>query len=100
MSSQHCNLCIECGIDMGDSNPRQLCGKTNCCNTKYNEQSQYHQYTKSNNSWPPITKKGKQSEYTTVPSFKTPVSLVRQNAYSEKWNTKESKEIVAKLTGK
>ena len=24
------NLCMECGIDMGDSNPRQLCGKTRC----------------------------------------------------------------------
>ena len=24
------NLCIECGIDMGDCNPRQLCGKW-CC---------------------------------------------------------------------
>ena len=24
------NLCMECGIDMGDCNPRQLCGKTRC----------------------------------------------------------------------
>tara|TARA_B100000900_G_scaffold347778_1_gene313117 strand:- start:1283 stop:1480 length:198 start_codon:yes stop_codon:yes gene_type:complete len=24
------NLCTECGIDMGDNNPRQLCGKTYC----------------------------------------------------------------------
>ena len=24
------NLCMECGIDMGPSNPRQLCGKTRC----------------------------------------------------------------------
>ena len=24
------NRCIECGIDMGDCNPRQLCGKTRC----------------------------------------------------------------------
>lgn len=24
------NLCIECGIDMGPNNPRQLCGKTEC----------------------------------------------------------------------
>ncbi len=22
--------CLECGIDMGDENPRQLCGKTRC----------------------------------------------------------------------
>lgn len=26
------NRCIECGIDMGDQNPRQLCGKTYCYN--------------------------------------------------------------------
>jgi hypothetical protein len=24
------NLCLECGIDMGPHNPRQLCGKTQC----------------------------------------------------------------------
>jgi len=24
------NLCLECGVDMGDCNPRQLCGKTYC----------------------------------------------------------------------
>lgn len=29
------NLCIECGIDMGDCNPRQLCGKTRCLNTAF-----------------------------------------------------------------
>ena len=26
------NLCIECGVDMGESNPRQFCGKTYCKN--------------------------------------------------------------------
>ena len=26
------NLCTECGVDMGPSNPRQLCGKTYCTN--------------------------------------------------------------------
>lgn len=25
------NRCVECNIDMGRSNPRQLCGKTFCC---------------------------------------------------------------------
>jgi len=24
------NRCVECGIDMGKDNPRQLCGKTTC----------------------------------------------------------------------
>jgi len=24
------NLCVICGIDMGEDNPRQLCGKTHC----------------------------------------------------------------------
>lgn len=24
------NLCIECGVDMGECNPRQLCRKTYC----------------------------------------------------------------------
>ena len=26
------NLCVNCGIDMGDDNPRQLCQKTHCDN--------------------------------------------------------------------
>lgn len=26
------NLCVLCGVDMGDNNPRQLCGKTMCPN--------------------------------------------------------------------
>jgi len=24
------NRCLECGVDMGECNPRQLCGKTYC----------------------------------------------------------------------
>ncbi len=26
------NRCIECGVDMGQSNPRQYCAKTHCAN--------------------------------------------------------------------
>lgn len=26
------NLCLDCGVDMGPCNPRQLCGKTHCNN--------------------------------------------------------------------
>ena len=26
------NLCLDCGMDMGPTNPRQLCGKTHCNN--------------------------------------------------------------------
>lgn len=29
-STTYKNLCVVCGIDMGDQNPRQLCGKTIC----------------------------------------------------------------------
>ena len=29
------NLCIVCKVDMGDDNPRQLCGKTKCLNPNY-----------------------------------------------------------------
>lgn len=28
------NRCLECGIDMGPQNPRQLCGKTRCLHEK------------------------------------------------------------------
>lgn len=28
--SQEVNRCLECGVDMGECNPRQLCGKTYC----------------------------------------------------------------------
>ena len=28
----HINKCIECGIDMGECNPRQYCGKLYCIN--------------------------------------------------------------------
>jgi hypothetical protein len=24
------NRCLECGVDLGEQNPRQLCGKTVC----------------------------------------------------------------------
>ena len=27
------NLCLDCGVDMGPTNPRQLCGKTYCNNS-------------------------------------------------------------------
>jgi len=30
---QYKNLCIECGIDLGETNPRQYCGKTYCYNS-------------------------------------------------------------------
>ena len=26
------NLCLDCSVDMGPTNPRQLCGKTHCNN--------------------------------------------------------------------
>ncbi len=31
------NLCIDCGIDMGPLNPRQLCGKTFCHNETFSD---------------------------------------------------------------
>lgn len=30
MSNEGDNHCVECGIDLGECNPRQLCGKTHC----------------------------------------------------------------------
>lgn len=30
ISTSSINRCLECGIDMGEHNPRQLCGKTHC----------------------------------------------------------------------
>jgi hypothetical protein len=30
--------CIECGIDMGPNNPRQLCGKTFCYHIVYDSE--------------------------------------------------------------
>ncbi len=29
------NLCVECGIDMGECNPRQYCAKTYCMYREY-----------------------------------------------------------------
>jgi hypothetical protein len=31
------NRCIECGVDMGQSNPRQYCAKTHCANAPFDE---------------------------------------------------------------
>ena len=31
-SDEEPNLCMECGIDLGPMNPRQLCGKWRCLN--------------------------------------------------------------------
>ena len=36
-SEEKKNLCMECGIDMGPNNPRQLCGKTRCLNPPTDE---------------------------------------------------------------
>lgn len=38
------NLCVTCGIDMGDNNPRQLCGKTQCDNDWYNDNEIINKY--------------------------------------------------------
>ena len=40
------NLCTVCNIDMGDNNPRQLCGKTRCLHTINSRQG--HDDEKSN----------------------------------------------------
>ncbi len=32
LDDEYKNLCIECEIDIGKDNPRQLCGKTYCLN--------------------------------------------------------------------
>lgn len=29
------NLCMDCGVDMGNCNPRQLCGKWKCLNDAF-----------------------------------------------------------------
>lgn len=29
------NLCMDCGVDMGNCNPRQLCGKWKCLNEAF-----------------------------------------------------------------
>jgi hypothetical protein len=34
-SDEEPNLCMECGIDMGPMNPRQLCGKWHCLNIAF-----------------------------------------------------------------
>jgi hypothetical protein len=34
-SDEEHNLCMECGIDMGPMNPRQLCGKWHCLNEAF-----------------------------------------------------------------
>ena len=31
------NLCMECNVDMGECNPRQLCGKTKCDMNNFNK---------------------------------------------------------------
>ena len=45
------NLCIECNVDMGDCNPRQLCGKSRCL-----------QFDDNNNEDPPAMKKKKKKK--------------------------------------
>ena len=32
LSDEDVNLCLDCGVDMGPMNPRQLCGKWRCLN--------------------------------------------------------------------
>ena len=97
------NLCTECGIDMGNTNPRQLCGKTSCLNTAIiiddndisDDNDNHHNDNHHNDNHhygnkQPVTKKPKQ----------LPVKLIRQNAYSDKWNTPESIKTINKLLNK
>ena len=34
-SEPQINRCLECGVDMGDCNPRQYCGKWRCNDAEY-----------------------------------------------------------------
>ena len=40
------NLCIACNVDMGEDNPRQLCGKTKCL---YQDMLQTNDYEAADN---------------------------------------------------
>ena len=46
------NLCVQCNVDMGECNPRQLCGKTRCLEIDNN-----------NNEVPPAMKKRKKNSH-------------------------------------
>ena len=35
------NACLECGVDMGRGNPRQLCGKTQCDSEPFRKRAKY-----------------------------------------------------------
>ena len=60
------NLCVECNVDMGDGNPRQLCGKTRCLQSD-NGNSNYDN-DDNDDEEPPKKKKKKQNSSIPVTS--------------------------------
>ena len=63
-SSEESNYCLDCGVDMGPMNPRQLCGKWYCLNAAFldnaDETANNNDDAKYNEE--PKTKKAKQND--------------------------------------
>jgi hypothetical protein len=56
------NYCIECGVDMGPMNPRQLCGKWYCLNASFLDDETVNNNDDAKYNEEPETKKSKQTK--------------------------------------
>jgi hypothetical protein len=55
------NYCIECGVDMGPMNPRQLCGKWYCLNEAFLDEEEEKTNDEKYNEQP-LSKRPKQTK--------------------------------------
>lgn len=79
------NLCTVCNVDMGDNNPRQLCGKTQCLHTVDSQQGHDDDDDdKSNDNDDEIPPKKKQ-KITPTSSFLTIENFMGEVRKPSKW---------------
>lgn len=69
MAAEHKNQCVGCGVDMGSSNPRQLCNKTWC------------PYWTPIELWPSTTPNNKEVRSVTTPPQKTTLKRGRTSEF-------------------
>ena len=89
------NLCIECNVDMGDNNPRQLCGKTQCLQSDNVNCTYENDNDNNDNEEPPKKKKKKKkkqnsktSSFPTVEEFTEKAKKVKPTKWIDLDRTK------------
>ena len=79
------NLCTKCNVDMGDCNPRQLCGKTRCLIYGYYDNADDEEEENDEN---PPKKKKKSSSFLSIEDFTEKVNKAKPIKWTDLDRTK------------